>query len=256
MSWNPDLYLGSEDHRFRLRPCQDLIDRIPLARAGRIVDLGCGAGNVTTLIAERWPEADVLGIDNDPAMLDRALKDHPRFAWQLADLASWTPERNFDLFISTAALQWVGEHERLLRRWIGFLTPGAVLALQMPRNFAAPSHTVVRKVVEAGAWRERLSPLLRRDPVASPLTYYRMLAARTRHVDVWETEYLHLLTGEDPVLTWIRSTGLRPFLEALDEPERSAFENECRLRLRRAYPTEPSGVTPFPFRRIFIVAQR
>jgi trans-aconitate 2-methyltransferase len=252
MNWNPELYLAFADHR--QRPALDLLARIPLETPRHVVDLGCGPGNVTALLAQRWPAAEIAGIDNDAAMLARAAADHPGIAWQRADIAAWRAERPGDLLFSNAALQWLEDHERLLPRLLGGLAPGGLLAVQMARNFNAPSHVAVRETVEQGPWRERLLPLLRRDPVAPPQFYHRLLAPLTKSLDIWETEYLHVLSGETPVLDWIRGTALRPFLAVLDEVERSRFEASVQARLASAYPAEADGRVLLPFRRLFLLA--
>ncbi len=254
MSWNPDLYLAFSDHR--LRPALDLVARISLEGPRRIVDLGCGPGHVTKLLAERWPEAETVGIDNAPAMLERARHDFPALAFRLSDIATWRAEPPVDLIFTNAALHWLDDHDHLFPRLLAQLNPGGVLAAQMPRNDDAPCHRALGETAEAGPWRAKLAPLLRRAPVWPPAAYWRLLAPLTQSLDIWESEYLHALCGEDPVAEWTKATALMPFLEALAGAERSAFEAAYRARLRQAYPREADGRTLFPFRRLFIVARR
>jgi len=254
MSWNPELYLTFADHR--LRPALDLLMRIPLDQPRRIVDLGCGPGNVVPHLAARWPEADIVGVDSSPTMLERARKDHPRLTWQLADIAAWQADAAFDLVFSNAALHWLDDHARLFPRLLRQVLPGGVLAIQMPHNFEAPSHQAIRDTVENGSWRDRLAPLVRGEPVMSPEQYHRLLAPHASHLDIWEVEYLQVLTGEDPIFFWNQATSLRPLLELLAEPDRRVFEAEYRARVRKHYPPEADGRTLFPFRRLFIVAGR
>jgi trans-aconitate 2-methyltransferase len=254
MSWNPESYLAFADHR--LRPALDLIARIPLEVPRHIVDLGCGPGNVTARIAARWPDAVVTGIDSDPRMLARARADHPAIRFVAGDAAAWRPERPVELVFANAVLQWLDDHATLLPRLMAGVAEGGVLAVQMPRNFTAPSLIAIREAAQTGPWRVRLAPLLRHDPVAAPTVYYHLLTSIARHVDIWESEYLHVLTGEAPVLAWTRATVLAPLLAALDESERPAFETACQARLAAAYPPEPDGRTLFPFRRLFLVAVR
>ena len=253
MSWNPDLYLAFGDHR--LRPALDLIARIPLAAPERVVDLGCGPGNVTKLLAERWPQARVTGIDNAPAMLERARKDYPRLDWRQADIASWRAETPADLLYSNAALQWLDHHETLYPRLLRQLAPGGVLAVQVPRNDDSPSHVAIRETVGDGPWERSLAPLVRSKRVAEPAFYHRLLAPLVSRLDIWDIEYLQVLHGPHPVLEWNKGTALSPFLAALAERERSAFEASYRARLRKLYPPEPDGRTLYPFRRLFLVAQ-
>jgi len=254
MNWNPEAYLTFADHR--LRPALDLIDRIPLTAPQRIVDLGCGPGNVTAQLAARWPGAQVTGVDGDPAMLARARADHPAVRFVAEDIAGWQPERPVDLVFSNAALHWLDDHASLLPRLLLGVAKGGALAIQMPRNFMAPSHASIRETADEGPWRDRLAPLLHGDPVAPPAFYYRLLSPVVRSLDIWESEYLHVLAGDAPVLAWLRATALRPFLAALDEPERIDFAAACKERLAKSYPPERDGRTLFPFRRLFIVAIR
>ncbi len=253
VAWDPAQYLKFADHR--LRPAIVLLNRVDLDRPGEVYDLGAGAGNVTRLIKERWPDARVTGVDDSQAMLAKAAATAPAITWQQADLATWCPPRPADLIYSNAALHWLGGHERLFPALLAGLAPGGVLAVQMPRNFGAPSHTSISEAARGGPWRARLEPLLRPAPVADPDFYYRILAPRVATLDVWETEYLQILEGADPVKEWTKGTWLRPLLDALEEPERSRFEAAYAALVARAYPPQADGRTLFPFRRLFIVAR-
>src|SRR5262249_51333958 len=197
----------------------------------------------------------VVGIDSSDAMLANARQAAPGVEFLKDDLASWRPSEPAGVLFSSAALQWIPDHQRLMRELLGGLVPGGVLAVQMPRNHDAPSHRSSAETVEAHAWRDRLRPLLRPFPVAPPAGQYRNLAGAARRLDIWESEYLHVLTGPNPVVEWTRGTGLRAILDALDESEKADFVAEYGARVRAAYPPEPDGSTLFPFRRIFIVAQ-
>ena len=227
---------------------------MPLARAARVADLGCGPGNSTRLLCARWPEAEVVGIDDSAAMLAKAAASGLRARWLEADIAAWTPDAPCDLVFSNASLHWLPDHARLLPRLLAQLRPGGVLAVQMPRNFAAPSHALLREVARAGPWAASLAPLLADEPVAAPERYHDLLAPLAAALDIWQTEYLHVLDGEDPVLEWVRGTALRPVIAALAPEEQTRFEAEYARRLRAAYPRRPDGRTLFPFRRLFIVA--
>ncbi|MGW1013993.1 trans-aconitate 2-methyltransferase [Streptomyces termitum] len=263
--WNPERYLRHAAHR--TRPFLDLLARVPAPppHAGplRVADLGCGAGNVTALLAERLPTARVTGFDLSPEMLERAERDWAgptpgggRLDFRPADLADWTPDGPYDLIVSNAALQWVPGHADALPGWIDGLRPGGTLAFQVPGNSAAPSHTVLDALCDSPAWRSRLGDRAR-TRVHEPADYLTRLTALGCATDVWETTYCQLLTGEDPVLDWVRGTTLLPALTALaDDPEATdAFLGRCRALLREAYPPGPQG-TVFPFRRIFAVARR
>jgi trans-aconitate 2-methyltransferase len=252
--WDPAKYL--EFAGPRMRPAVDLLGRVPLDAPAVVYDLGCGAGNVTRLLAERWPAAAVTGVDGSAAMLATARAAAPALSWVEADLGTWRAPRPADLLFSNAALHWLDDHPRLFPRLMGELAPGGVLAVQMPRNHGAPSHTEMVAAAEAGPWRERLRPLLRACPVAEPSVYHDTLAPHVSRLDIWETEYLHALEGDNPVAEWTRGSALKPLLDGLEEPHRSAFLAEYSARIARAYLPRVGGQTLFPFRRLFIVAVR
>jgi trans-aconitate 2-methyltransferase len=251
VGWDAAQYLKFAGHR--VRPAIDLLGRIDLEAPAEVYDLGAGAGNVTRLLKARWPRARVTGVDASEEMLARAAAEAPDIVWQRADLATWRPPRPADLIYSNAALHWLHDHDRLFPELLAALRPGGVLAVQMPRNFSAPSHTAIAEAAVRGPWRTRLEPLLRPPPVAEPGFYYDLLAPRTATLDIWETEYLHVLEGDDPVKEWTKGTWLRPFLAALADPERSRFEACYAELVARAYPRRADGRTLFPFRRLFIV---
>ncbi|MWA11661.1 trans-aconitate 2-methyltransferase [Streptomyces sp. BA2] len=268
-TWDPGQYLRHSGHR--ARPFVDLLARVPELpatdgrRPPRIADLGCGPGNVTRLLAERWPRAHVTGYDNSPQMLEQAERlagptsGGGRLDFAAADAGDWAPpEGTYDLILSNATLQWVPGHPDSFPAWIAALTPGGTFAFQVPGNFDAPSHVLMRELSESERWRGRLGGRLRHaDAVLSPTAYLERLVPLGCEVDAWETTYLHLLEGEDPVLDWVKGTGLRPVLTALaDDPEaRETFLSEYGELLRKAYPAGPRG-TVFPFRRVFAVARR
>ena len=252
MSWNPEGYLAFGDER--TRPAADLLARVPLAAPARIADLGCGPGNSTALLVQRWPAANVLGIDSSATMLAEAERSGIQARWLDKDIAAWTPDTPYDLLFSNAALHWLPDHAELLPRLVSRLRPGGVLAVQMPRNFGASSHALLREVARAGPWAERVAPLIEHEPVAAPEWYRDLLAPLAASLDIWQTEYLHVLEGEDPVLNWTRSTALRPLLALLRPEEQARFEADYARRLRAAYPKRADGRTLFPFRRLFIMA--
>lgn len=251
MVWNPSRYLqfGAE----RLRPALDLIARIPQVAPGFFFDLGCGPGNVTALLRERWPDCRLTGVDASPEMLARSRADYPGIAWQQADIGTWCPGSPADLIFSNAALHWLPDHPTLLPRLVDMLAPGGTLALQMPANFAAPSHAEIRTLAAEPPWHERLAGASM-GSVLDPRAYYDLLAPRCRWVDLWETTYWQVLQGDDPVVDWVRGTTLTPYLERLGDPEREAFLADYRQRIAAAYPRRVDEMTLFPFRRLFIVA--
>jgi trans-aconitate 2-methyltransferase len=253
-AWNPAQY-----HRFadaRLRPAIDLLARITHAEPTTIYDLGCGSGRTTDLLARRWPAARVVGVDASAKMLASARQKFPRLDFVQADLACWSPNSPADLLFSNAALQWLDDHPTLVRRFIGLLRPGGQFAVQMPHNHDQPSHRAIIAAAEAGPWRQRLRPLLRPSPVSSTAQYYTMLAPQSRHLDIWETTYVQILEGINPVAEWTKGTALSPLLEALDGSQRAEFEAAYRALVADAYPPDTAGKTLFSFRRLFFVAER
>lgn len=256
--WDPGQYLKFGDQR--LRPALDLLAQVPLSAPGRVYDLGCGTGEVTRRLAARWPAAQVVGIDRSRAMLDRAAAEPGRVRWIEADLRDWRPEAPADLLFSNATLHWLDDHPSLFPRLVGQLAPGGCLAVQMPLSQDLPSHRLIRETLAEGGpgGRPLGDPELRaragRWPILDPAAYHDLLADRVRSLDIWTSEYLQVLTGADPVLEWVKGTGLRPLLSALAEPERGQFLAAYAERLRRAYPRRPDGRTLYPFRRLFLVA--
>lgn len=250
-TWSPEQYLKFGDERGR--PFVDLTARIGATSPGLVVDLGAGPGTLTALLAERWPQADVLAVDGSPQMVARA-QEVPGIGAQLGDVRSWEPPRGIDVLVTNAMLQWVPGHLELLPRLVDMLAPGGWLAMQVPGNFEEPSHTIRRDLAAQEPYAPHLHGV---DHPAShdAATYLRALQDQGLEVDAWETTYLHVLHGTDPVFEWVSGTGARPTLQALPEELRPAFEVEFRERLRRAYPDEGHGVV-LPFRRIFAVARK
>jgi trans-aconitate 2-methyltransferase len=255
MAWNPQQYLKFSGHR--LRPAVDLLMRIPEFPVGCVADLGAGAGNVTKLLKERWPDAVVVGVEGSAEMVAAGRKAAPEVEWLQQDLGSWRPAQNYDVVYSNAALHWLGDHETLFPRVMEQVEPGGILAVQMPRNFGAPSHTLVTETVLNGPWRGKLEHLVTPAPVREPGFYHSLLTPQSENIDIWETEYLQVLQGENPVKEWTKGTWLTQFLDALEgADEKAAFEAAYGERVAKAYPRNSSGQTLFPFRRLFIVAQR
>lgn len=287
MRWDPAQYGRYADERGR--PFADLLARVGARAPRRVVDLGCGTGTVTALLAARWPDALVEGVDSSPEMIARATSV-PGVAFGVGDVREWTMPADCDVLISNATLQWVAGHDALLRSWARALPPRGWLAFQVPGNFAAPSHALLRSLASSPRWAALLDGVLRHeDAVLPPASYAELLQSCGLAVDVWETTYLHVLSGADPVLEWMRGTGLRPVLAALAgvrsphpvptsgagfpspggeswsdgggsgtdaaASAADAFETEYRALLREAYPAGGHG-TLFPFRRVFAVAHK
>lgn len=254
MSWDPGQYLKFAGER--LRPAADLLARVPLASPASVVDLGCGAGSLAPLIFARWPDTKLTGVDASPEMLAKARAEHPQAQFVQADIGRWRPAAPAALICSNAALHWLANHDAVIAALLASLAAGGALAVQMPRNFHAPSHTTIVETIEQGPWRAKLEPFLRRDPVAEPGHYWRLLKDRAAALEIWETEYLQVLSGENPVAEYTKGTWLKQFLDRLEAPERAAFEADYRRRVAAWYPPQADGRTLFPFRRLFIVARR
>ena len=253
-SWKPQDYLAFADER--LRPALDLIARIPDGERRAIVDLGCGPGNIFPHLRGRWPEARIVGVDADPAMLAEARAAYPQGVWIEADIARWRSDEPLDLIFSNAALHWIADHQTALPGLMEGLRPGGVLAVQMPDT-------------SRGAWRRTLRDLAGSEPFAAWLggfatpahtldltAYFGLLQPLSRRLELWSTEYLHTLEGDRPVADWTLGAGARPYLDRLPEGERTAFREAYAQRLAALYPRQPSGATLFRFRRLFIVAVR
>lgn len=256
MSWNAEQYLRFGGQR--LRPVLDLIGAIGLEAPARVVDLGCGPGNATMLLRARWPGCALTGLDNDPAMLARARTDFPAEQWIEGDIGEWAGRADrghCDVLFTNAALHWLPDHASLFPALMGAIAPGGVLACQMPHNFAAPSHRLLRQTMQEARWRDRLSSYTDWEPVADPAVYYDWLRPVAAAVDIWETEYLQVLQGENAVLEWVKGTALVPVREALEAAGYADFTAHYGALLRAAYPRRTDGTTLLPFRRLFIVAR-
>ncbi|MBI3444624.1 MAG: methyltransferase domain-containing protein [Magnetospirillum sp.] len=255
MAWDPAIY--SAFAQPRLRPALDLMARIDMQDAARVVDLGCGTGNVTRILKERWTNADVIGIDSSPEMLMTARDHGGGVRYLQADAGAWAEEGGeVDVLFSNAALHWLDGHEALFPQLMERVRAGGVLAVQMPHNHYAASHTIMAEAAEAGPWAALLAPLARRFPVGDATFYYDLLAPLSSQVDIWETEYLHVLEGDNPVVTWTKGTALRPLLAAAEGAWGFGFLAEYSKRIAKAYPPGPDGKTLLPFRRLFMVARK
>jgi trans-aconitate 2-methyltransferase len=253
--WDPAQYLKFSGERGR--PWADLLARVHCENPAYIADLGCGAGNVTRTLAERWPGARIVGVDSSTEMLDRA-KMHAiagRLEFVQADIANFNPENRLDLLVSNAALHWLPHHERMLARLVTLLAPRGTLAVQMPYHFQNPAHVIVEEMKEDPRWSGCLRGVgLHQQSVMPPLWYVQRLLELGLAVDAWQTTYLHVLTGENPVLEFLKGSALRPLLLALEPQSQAAFLEELARRLRAAYPAH-GAVTVMPYPRLFFVAQ-
>ncbi|MGY1802777.1 trans-aconitate 2-methyltransferase [Blastococcus sp. SYSU D00922] len=256
-AWDPAGYLRFAGER--ARPFAELLSRVAADAPARVVDLGCGEGSLTASLARRWPGAHVTGIDSSPEMLAAAAASAVpgRVEFELGDVREWAAGEPVDVVVSNAVLHWVPGHERLLTRWAGGLRPGGWLAVQVPGNFRAPTHALLAALCRSPRWAGRLAGAAPDpDAVLDPLGYLDVLTAAGLSADAWETTYLHVLRGPDPVLGWVRSTVLRPVLALLPDDDATRFTAEYAAGLREAYPPRLDGTTVLPFRRVFAVGSR
>jgi trans-aconitate 2-methyltransferase len=256
-AWDPAAYARYAGER--TRPFVELLARVDTREPRTVVDLGCGDGSTTASLAARWPGAQVTGVDSSPEML-RAAADHAipgRLTFIPGDVRDWQPHGAVDVLLTNAILQWVPGHDRLLSDWTAHLAPGGWLAVQVPGNFGAPTHTILAELCHSPRWADQVGDVPRGPhAVLEADGYYDVLTAGGLTADVWETTYLHVLHGEDPVLAWVRSTQLRPVLGRLGKDDAAEFTAAYAAALRDAYPPRPDGTTLLPFRRIFAVGTR
>ena len=258
--WNPAQYQRFADQR--ARPFFELTSRIGASEPRYVVDLGCGPGQLTAALADRWPGAVVHGVDSSPEMIEEAQSVQAQrdggtgsIEFRLCDVRDFRPEDPPDVIVSNAVLHWVPGHHELLKRWAADLAPGGWLAFQIPANFGQPAHRILGEVAASPRWSAVLDDSILRRSWDEPSGYLELLTGTGCEVDAWETTYLHVLQGADPVLEWFKGTAARPVLAALRPEEAAEFTAELGDRLRTAYPARPYG-TVFPFRRAFVVAHR
>jgi trans-aconitate 2-methyltransferase len=254
--WDPAQYRKYADERSR--PFFDLTGRVGATDPGLVLDLGCGPGELTARLAGRWPGARVTGVDNSAAMIESAREfgsADGRLSFTLGDVATWPPPAPADVLVANAVLQWLPDQLGVLSRWASLLSGGGWLAVQLPGNYDQPAHLIMREMADSVRWKPQLGGLVLNRQAADPTDYLRTLVAAGCEADVWETTYLHVLTGENPVLEWYKGTGLRPVIDALPPADAGEFLAEYGERVREAYPAQSYG-TVLPFRRVFMVARR
>jgi trans-aconitate 2-methyltransferase len=251
--WSPQQYLKFEDER--TRPSRDLLAQIPIADARQVVDIGCGPGNSTELLVRRWPQAEVIGIDTSADMLRQARERLPQQKFIEANISHWAPPEKADVLFANAIFQWVPGHLKQLQRLLGALPSGGVLAVQMPDNLDEPVHVLLREVAKTGPWRQKLADKAgARDVLPTPGGYYDALGPLCTRIEIWRTIYNHVLENAASVVEWVKGTGLRPFVDPLEAPERKQYVAEYTKRIAEAYRPQADGKVLLRFPRIFIVA--
>jgi trans-aconitate 2-methyltransferase len=255
MTWSAAQYLKFEHER--TRPVRDLVARIPLALVEGAADIGCGPGNSTEVLRERYPSAHLVGLDSSPEMIQTARARLPDTTFEVADIREWRPKEPLDVILANAVLQWIPDHQTLFPALIAKLKPGGALAVQMPDNLEEPSHRLMGEVASDGPWAAKLKDAAgARTKRHHADWYFRLARTHAPHVDIWRTTYFHPLAGARAIVEWLKGTGLRPFLDPLEENERQAFLARYEERIAEAYPAEPDGTVLLPFPRLFVVAAR
>ena len=253
MAWSASQYVKFEDER--TRPARDLLAQVPLASVSHAIDLGCGPGNSTELIVERFGLEGVSGLDSDIDMLQTARKRMPGTAFVEADLASWRPSEPADLLFANAVFQWLPNHLDIFDQLMDGLVPGGVLAVQMPDNLTEPTHLLMEETAHAGPWREAFEKKsVRRKPLPAPSVYYNRLIGKASRVDIWHTNYNHPMADAEAIVEWVKGTGLRPYLDHAGPEHRAAFTADYLERVRQAYPPLEDSKVLLRFPRIFVVA--
>ncbi len=253
MEWSASQYLRFEDQR--TRPARDLLSHVPLHEAETIFDLGCGPGNSTELLDQRFPGAQISGMDLDENMLVTAQKRLPHIPFFKADLASWRPEEPADLLFSNAVFQWVPDQLRVLVGLMESLKPGGVLAIQMPDNLAEPSHRLMEEAALGGPWAERfVEHTAKRAELPNAETFVNELSPHGDSINIWHTVYYHRLANAEAIVEWVNGTGLRPWLDRLEEDDRPSFIADYTAKVRAAYPPLEDGSVLLRFPRLFVVA--
>lgn len=254
--WSPESYLkyGNE----RTQPSIDLVNRIKIQYQPKaIIDVGCGPGNSSKVLLDRWPNARLVGIDSSPNMIEKAKMDYPRCEWLLADAASFVSDEKFDIVYSNAAMQWIPNHESLLKRLCSLLTEHGVLAFQVPQFKDMPIRTAIDKVAAMDRWRRKTANCSKCFTYHDHGFYYDVLSKEMVSIELWETCYLHVLASRFAIIEWIRSTGMKPYLDSLgSDTERSEFEKNVLTEVDHDYPLQHDGKVFFPFKRLFVIGQK
>lgn len=252
MGWSSQQYVKFEDER--TRPVRDLVGAIPSGPVRRAIDIGCGPGNSTEVLAQRFAAALITGIDSSTDMIEAARKRLPGFTFEKQDIGAWHPTERYDVILANAVLQWMPDHEHLFPRLVSYLTMGGSLAVQMPDNMDAPTHVGMREAIASGPWAAKLVHASDRADVGTAAFYYRLLKPHCARVDVWRTVYHHPLDGIEGIVDWFKGSALRPYLARLDPAEQAAFLDAYRAILAKTFQPDSSGKVLLPFPRLFIVA--
>ncbi|MBN2011786.1 methyltransferase domain-containing protein [candidate division KSB1 bacterium] len=251
--WNPDLYLKFKNER--AQPSIDLVSRIHTNYSPTsIIDIGCGPGNSSQVLVERWPDVKVVGLDNSPSMIEKAKQDYPGQEWILADAAQFVADMKFDILFSNATIQWVPDHAELIRKFRDMLSDRGLLAVQIPLFWDMPLGKAIKQVASEARWNKLTTGVSELLTIRNPSFYYNELAKYFNSIEMWVTDYIHVMESHMAILEMISSTGLRPYLDRLENDEkRQSFENDVLAQIKINYPVQENGNVLFPFKRLFFI---
>jgi trans-aconitate 2-methyltransferase len=253
--WKPNLYMQFRSER--TQPSIDLIGKMNLIEPKSIIDIGCGPGNSTQVLVNRWPKAKITGLDSSPAMIKKAIQDYPNQEWIVADALTYKPKIAYDIVFSNAAIQWIPEHGKLLKKFHGMLTDIGLVAIQIPLFWDMPLGKIIRKTAEDSHWKERLKGVSDLFTIHNYSFYYDHLSSLFNSIDIWETHYFHVLDNHMAIIEMMRSTGLKPYLDKLDNDlDISQFEKKVLIGIEKEYPEQKNGKVLLPFKRLFFIGYK
>ena len=253
--WNPDLYLKFDKER--IQPSIDLVSRIDYEQPTKIIDIGCGPGNSTQILVSRWPDANVIGVDNSLAMIQKATNDYPNQKWLLFDAGEDNLNEKFDIVFSNATIQWIPDHDKLINQFADLLNGNGILAVQIPLFYDMPLSKIISEAASRGTWKDATSAAENIFTIKDASFYYDQLSKYFSRIDMWTTDYYHVMESQESILNMIRSTGLKPYLERItDDIEKQKFEKLVFEGIKQSYPSQNNGKVLFPFKRLFFVAKK
>jgi len=253
--WNPNLYLKYKNER--TQPSIDLISKInPTFQPITILDVGCGPGNSSQALLQRWPQAQLTGIDSSPKMIEKAKMDFPDSLWLVADASKYVSNVKYDLVFSNATIQWIPNHEALFDLLYELTRVGGVLAVQVPRFDQMPLSKAIERAANKERWQGQTKDCSELFTYHDYKYYYDLVCPNYKSLELWQTDYIHVLESQLAIIEWIRSTGLKPYLDRLNENEKPAFESEVLAELKHYYPTQNNGKVLFPFKRLFMIGYK
>jgi len=253
--WNPDLYMQFSSER--TQPSIDLIGKINQIEPKSIIDIGCGPGNSTQVLVNRWPKSQITGLDSSTAMIKKAKQDYPNQEWIVADALTYNPEIKYDIIFSNAVIQWIPNHEKLLTKFHENLTDNGIIAIQIPLFWDMPLGQIINNTAKDDRWKTKTESVSNLFTIHDYSFYFDQLSELFNSIEMWETHYMHILNSHIAILEMMRSTGLKPCLERLDDDsEKNKFEEEVLKKIRNAYPIQKNGKVLLPFKRLFFIGYK